>query len=289
MADDPSKKKGPAVRPDVGSIAGLVIALGGIIGGLLLEKGKLGDIVQGTAAMIVLGGTIGAVLVTTPFPVFLRAVKLLGGIFVERGSSIRSTIDVLIGFAGKARKNGIVSLEAETPKIADPFLRKALNLAVDGTDLQELRKMMEVDLGTVEEAAEAEAKVWESAGGYAPTIGIIGAVMGLIQVMKHLEDIKEVGHGIAVAFVATVYGVGSANLFFLPAASKLKARAREAAVLKELIMEGVAGIVEGLNPTLMRLKLESFDPHSGEEKRSKKRGGAAVPEAQPQVAAPSGN
>jgi len=143
--------------------------------------------------------------------------------------------------------------------VEDPFLRKALGLAVDGTDLHELKKMMEIDISIAEHDEEAAAKVWESAGGYAPTIGIIGAVMGLIQVMKHLEDIKEVGHGIAVAFVATVYGVGSANIFFLPAAQKLRARIREAVMLKEMTLEGIVGIVEGLNPTLIRLKLSSFD------------------------------
>src|SRR4029077_4746844 len=124
----------------------------------------------------------------------------------------------------KARKQGIVSLESEAAAVADPFLRKALNLAVDGTDLQELRKMREIDIALSEHGAEAEARVWESAGGYSPTIGIIGAVMGLIQVMKHLDDVKEVGHGIAVAFVATVYGVGAANILFLPSASKRRAR-----------------------------------------------------------------
>src|SRR5215470_10589 len=148
-------------------------------------------------------------------------------------------MQTLIGFAAKARKQGIVSLETEAAAVSDPFLRKALNLAVDGTDLQELRKMMEIDMTLAEESGEAEAKVWEAAGGYAPTIGIIGAVMGLIQVMKHLEDIKEVGHGIAVAFVATVYGVGTANVFFLPAANKLRARARRVALLQELMLEGV--------------------------------------------------
>jgi chemotaxis protein MotA len=130
---------------------------------------------------------------------------------------------------------------------------------VDGTDLQEIRNMMEIDIALAEESAESEAKVWEAAGGYAPTIGIIGAVLGLIQVMKHLEDIKEVGHGIAVAFVATVYGVGSANILFLPMANKLRARARAAARLRDMTLEGVIGIVEGLNPTLIRMKLDSFN------------------------------
>jgi chemotaxis protein MotA len=251
--------KTSGTRIDFSTLAGIVLSIGGIIGGLLLEKGKVQDVAQGTAAMIVLGGTFGAVLITTPIGVVLRAVRGIRSIFVEASNDAAEVIDSLIRYAGLARKNGIVSLETEAAGIADPFLKKALNLAVDGTDLQEIRKMMEIDIVSGERAAEAEAKVWEAAGGYAPTIGIIGAVMGLIQVMKHLEDIKEVGHGIAVAFVATVYGVGSANLFFLPAASKLRARSRSAAVLKELVLEGVIGIVEGLNPSLIRLKLEGFD------------------------------
>ncbi len=241
-------------------MAGISLALAGLVGGLLLERGSIQDIAQTTAAMIVLGGTLGAVLVTTPLHVALRAFKRLGNVFFDFSQPHSVVIDSLIWFATKARRDGIVSLEGEADSIPDPFMRKALNLAVDGTDLQELRKMMEIDIAQNEQAHEAEARVWESAGGYAPTIGIIGAVMGLIQVMKHLEDIKEVGHGIAVAFVATVYGVGSANIFFLPAASKLRAKLREAIALQEMVLEGVAAIVEGLNPTLIRLKLESFDP-----------------------------
>jgi chemotaxis protein MotA len=247
-------------RPDVATLAGIALAMAGIVGGLMLEKGSIQDIAQGTAAMIVLGGTFGAVLVTTPLAVVLRAFRGLGAVFLEESLPFSAGIEQLIGFATKARKNGIVSLETEAAAIADPFLKKALNLAVDGTDLQELRKMMEIDMALDEQALEAEAKVWESAGGYSPTIGIIGAVLGLIQVMKHLEDIKELGHGIAVAFVATVYGVGVANIFFLPAASKLRARMRTRMVVKEMVLEGVAGLVEGLNPTLIRMKLEAFDP-----------------------------
>ncbi len=233
--------------------------MAGILGGLILEKGKIQDVVQGTAAMIVLGGTFGAVLITNPLPVVLRGLAQMQAVFFERSSSTEAAIENLIGYASKARKNGIVSLEAEAASIPDPFLRKALGLAVDGTDLQEIRNMMEIDIALAEESAEAEAKVWEAAGGYAPTIGIIGAVMGLIQVMKHLEDIKEVGHGIAVAFVATVYGVGSANILFLPMANKLRVRARAAARLRDMTLEGVIGIVEGLNPTLIRMKLDSYN------------------------------
>jgi chemotaxis protein MotA len=257
-ASKPARLSSPPARPDVATVLGIALALTGIVGGLLLEKGKIQDIAQGTAAMIVLGGTFGAVLVTNPLSIVLRAFAATRAVFLERASSIPETIESLIQYATKARKNGIVSLESEAASIPDPFLRKALGLAVDGTDLQELRKMMETDIMLAEEGDEAEAKVWEAAGGYAPTIGIIGAVLGLIQVMKHLEDIKEVGHGIAVAFVATVYGVGSANILFLPMANKLRARARQAARLRDMTLEGVVGIVEGLNPTLIRLKLESY-------------------------------
>ena len=269
--------KPPGARPDIATLGGIAVALAGILGGLLLEKGSIQDVAQATAAMIVLGGTLGAVLVTTPLPVFVRACKSLSNAFLEKGSSTAATIESLIRYAGLARKNGIVSLETEAGAASDPFLRKALNLAVDGTDLQELRKMMELDSSLSELAGEAEAKVWEAAGGYAPTIGIIGAVMGLIQVMKNLEDIKAVGHGIAVAFVATLYGVASANIFFLPVANKLRGRARAAALLKDLILEGVVGIVEGLNPTLIRMKLEAYNQDCPKPAKAKAGKAAAMP------------
>jgi chemotaxis protein MotA len=280
-AAKPKKKAGS--KPDLATFGGIALALGGILGGLILEKGKFQDVMQATAAMIVLGGTFGAVLVTNPMPVVVRAFRGLGAVFFEAANSTGEIIDSLIQYATKARKNGIVSLESEASEIPDPFLRKALGLAVDGTDLQEMRKMMEIDIALSEQTVEAEAKVWEAAGGYAPTVGIIGAVMGLIQVMKHLEDIKEVGHGIAVAFVATVYGVGSANILFLPMANKLRARGRTASLLKEMMLEGVVGIVEGLNPTLIRLKLTSYDVNPVAKPKPPKAAGrpAAKPPAPP--------
>ena len=281
----PAKK--PGARPDLATLGGLALAGFGIIGGLLLEKGQIQDVAQGTAALIVLGGTLGAVLVTTPLSVVIRAIRGLKKVFFEQAGDTRETIEALIGYATKARKNGIVSLEGDAAAITHPFLRKSLNLAVDGTDLQELRKMMELDMALTEQSAEDEAKVWEAAGGYAPTIGIIGAVMGLLQVMKHLEDIKEVGHGIAVAFVATVYGVGSANIFFLPAAGKLRARVKDSLLANEMILEGVIGIVEGLNPTLIRMKLESYNRQpvpkakakSGKEAAEQEKYGSGSPAA----------
>jgi chemotaxis protein MotA len=266
----PEKKaKASSSKLDLATLGGIAIALLGIVGGLVLEKGSIQDIAQGTAAMIVLGGTFGAVLVTNPLSVVIRAFGGLKGILIEQTVSADSTIELLLQYATKARKNGIVSLESEAAAISDPFLRKALGMAVDGTDLQEIKKMMEIDISLTEQSAEAEAKVWEAAGGYAPTIGIIGAVLGLIQVMKHLEDIKEVGHGIAVAFVATVYGVASANILFLPAANKLRARMHDVTLLRDMTMEGIIGIVEGLNPTLIRMKLQSFNQHPQKPPKAK--------------------
>ena len=261
--------------PDIASIAGLLLAFGGILGGLVIEGGKLRDVAQFTAALIVLGGTAGAVMVSMPLPTLIGACKRLRGVFFDPKVELAGMIEEVIGYATKARKNGLVSLEQEASAIPDPFLRKALTLAVDGTDLQEIRKMLELEIGLEEEHAEAEAKVFECAGGYSPTVGIIGAVMGLIQVMKNLANIDEVGHGIAVSFVATVYGVGLANLLLLPAATKIKARTHADTERQEMILEGVAGIVEGLNPKLIRAKLEAYS-HSSPPAKEKSNPAKAV-------------
>ena len=269
MSSENKAAGNPSVKPpakaqggklDLATIIGLVMAFGGIVAGLLFEGGKIQDILQFTAALIVLGGTFGAVLVSTPLAVVKASLRRLKAVVVDTAPQMDDLIEEIIGYATKARKNGLVSLEEEALHIQDPFLCKALNLAVDGTDLQEIRKMLELDIGLEELQGESEARVFETAGGYAPTVGIIGAVMGLIQVMKNLANIDEVGHGIAVAFVATVYGVGSANLLFLPAASKIKARIQAETQRKELIVESVSGIVEGLNPKLIRSKIEAYVP-----------------------------
>ncbi len=266
----------PGLRPDVATFGGLALALAGILGGLVIEGGKIRQILQPTAAMIVLGGTLGAVMVTTQRRILMGAMKRMMSVFFERAETPRAVIDAIIGFATKARKSGIVSLEQEAEAITDPFLRKALNLAVDGTDLQEIRDMMELEISLEEHHIEAEAKVFDAAGGYAPTIGIIGAVLGLIQVMQHLENVEEVGKGIAVAFVATIYGVGSANLFFLPAANKIRSRGHNGLQIKELMLEGVIGIVEGLNPKLIRAKLEAYAPPEKPAKPAKEAAATAA-------------
>jgi chemotaxis protein MotA len=253
-----NKGAGPGLSIDKGTVLGLIIAVGGIVGGLLLEKGSLADIAQGTAALIVLGGTLGAVLVGTPFADVVAAVRELKYVFFDPGASSQAMLEQLIGFATKARRNGIVSLEEDADRIEDPFLRKAINLAIDVAELTELKHAMQLDQEMEERRLLSRAKVFESAGGYSPTIGIIGAVLGLIQVMKNLANIDEVGRGIAVAFVATVYGVGAANLLFLPAASKIRDRVKRRMEMTELILEGVAGIVEGMNPKMIRRKLESL-------------------------------
>ncbi len=258
MADSPSRAGKPRRKADLASIGGLILALGGILGGLVLEGGKIRDVAQITAAIIVLGGTLGAVMVTTPIDVLVGAAKKFALVFFDSVLAPEAVIEEIISFATKARKNGIASLESEAGDISDPFLRKAVNLAVDGTDVQEIRNMMELEIGLEEHHWEAEARVYEAAGGYSPTVGIIGAVLGLIQVMKHLENIEEVGHGIAVAFVATVYGVAAANLLFLPAACKIKARAAKAVQMRELMLEGVIGVSEGLNPKLIKIKLDAY-------------------------------
>jgi chemotaxis protein MotA len=232
--------------------------VGGIMTGMLLEGGKVKDVAQFTAALIVFGGTLGATMMTTPLPVLLRAVRQLGSVFFDRSHTPDAVIEEIIEYATQARKQGIVSLEQQAAAVQDPFLRKALNLAVDGIDMSQIRSIMELEITLMEQDGEMEAKVFDCAGGYSPTIGIIGAVLGLIQVMKNLANIDEVGRGIAVAFVATVYGVGSANLLFLPAANKLKARVRDAVRIREVMLEGVLSIVEGLNPKLIRSKLEAY-------------------------------
>jgi chemotaxis protein MotA len=253
-----SASKGPGLKIDLSSLAGLVVALGGILGGLLLEGGNIKDVAQVTGAIIVLGGTLGAVMVTTPGAVFKGAVRKLRYVIFEPVHTPRKTIDEILTYATRARRNGIVSLEPDVEAIQDPFLRKALSLGVDGTDLQELQQMMNLEISADEQRGRAEAKVYDAAGGYAPTVGIIGAVLGLIQVMKHLDQIELVGHGIAVAFVATVYGVGSANIFFLPAGAKLRSRVEESARMKELMLEGVSSIVQGLHPKVIERKLEAY-------------------------------
>jgi len=255
---------------DTATLVGLVLAVGGILVGLLVEGGNLGQVLQPTAAMIVFGGTLGAILIQYPLAVAVGAFRRVAQVFVEPAQNARSTVDLLVKYANLARREGIISLDKELATIGEPFLRRALMLAVDGTDPEELRKIMELELENKEEQEEKIPQLFESAGGFAPTIGIIGAVLGLIQVMQHLDKIQEVGKGIAVAFVATLYGVGVANLILLPAAGKLKIRIREEQIIREMTIEGVVSILEGMNPRMLEEKLlgflsEAHEPAAAEE------------------------
>src|SRR6202451_703939 len=208
--------------------------------------------------MIVFGGTGGAVLLQFPLPIVLAAVRRLAQVFFQPNHNPGRMVQELVKYANRARREGIVSLDDELENIKEPFLKKSLMLAVDGTEPQALRSIMELELDNQADYEDKIPQVFESAGGFSPTIGIIGAVLGLIQVMQHLDKIDEVGRGIAVAFVATVYGVATANLFFLPAAGKLKIRLHEQQMIKQMVLEGVVSILEGLNPRMMELKLRTF-------------------------------
>jgi chemotaxis protein MotA len=243
---------------DKGTFGGIIIAAAGIGAGLVLDGGKITQVLQPTAALIVLGGTIGAVMVQYPLSTVLQAIVHLKDVFLSKEPESDQIIQNLLRYALKARKEGILSLDGELNKIQDPFLKESLMLAIDGVNAADLRKMMELQLEYRGEKDERLPKVYESAAGFAPTIGIIGAVLGLIQVMQRLQDINEVGKGIAVAFVATIYGVASANLFFLPCAGKLRIRIREREVIQEMTLEAVLAIINGVNPRALEMQLRRF-------------------------------
>ena len=245
---------------DKSTFTGILVALGGLGLGLMLDGGKLAQVLQPTAALIVFGGTLGAVLIQFPLPIVLQAIAQLKDVFLHREPEPDSLVQNLLRYAYKARKEGMLSLDAELGKIQDPFLKESMMLAVDGVSPSDLRKMMELQIDYRAEKDERIPRVFEAAAGFSPTIGIIGAVLGLIQVMQQLQDLNAVGKGIAVAFVATIYGVGAANLLFLPWAGKLKIRIRERQVIQEMTLEAVLSIMEGVNPRALELQLVSYLP-----------------------------
>lgn len=243
---------------DKASIGGVLLAIAGIVVGLLMEGGNLGQILQPTAALIVFGGTMGAVLLQFPLTTVTAAFRRVSHVFAAPLKHNDELVRLLVAFANKARRNGVVSLDADLQTIQDPFLKQTMMLAVDGTEPGDLRNIMQVSLDSMTEGEERLPAVFESAGGFSPTIGILGAVLGLIQVMQHLDNITEVGRGIAVAFVATIYGVGIANLLFLPLAGKMRLRVREDYLRREMMLEGVISILEGMNPRMLEVKLTGF-------------------------------
>jgi chemotaxis protein MotA len=243
---------------DIASVLGITLALLGILGGMMMEGGSIAQIAQPTAALIVFCGTGGAVMLQFPLSILIAAVRQVVNVFTVDPADAQTTLKQIVDFATKARKFGIISLDLDLAQLQDPFMKQALMLAVDGIEPNQIRTIMHLELENSAEIEEKVAAVFEAAGGYAPTVGIIGAVLGLIQVMQHLSDISAVGRGIAVAFVATIYGVGLANLICLPIAGKLKIKHREDQVIKEMVLEGVVSILEGMNPRMMELKLRTF-------------------------------
>jgi chemotaxis protein MotA len=245
---------------DIATIVGIVLALGSIAGGQALEGGHLGSILQLTAFIIVMGGTIGAICVQNSLPVVIRSITSLGMVFGSQSHDIGATIKTIVDLANVSRKQGLLALEGKLKDIHDPFFRKGVQLIVDGTDPKAVHEILEIEMEHHEEHGVVAAKVWEAAGGYAPTVGILGAVLGLIHVMENLADPSKLGGGIAVAFVATVYGVGAANLFFLPFANKIKFKLKEEAAARNVIVMGLVGLAQGENPRLLQEKLDSFLP-----------------------------
>ncbi|MEX5536921.1 flagellar motor protein [Pseudomonas syringae] len=243
---------------DVLSLIGLILAFVAIIGGNFLEGGHLGALLNGPAALIVLGGTLGASLLQSPMSAFMRAMKIIHWIIFPPRIDLPGGVDRVIGWSMTARKEGLLGLETVADSEPDVYARKGLQLLVDGAEPAAIRSILEVDFITQETRDIQAAKVFESMGGYAPTVGIIGAVMGLIHVMGNLADPSQLGSGIAVAFVATIYGVAMANLILLPVANKLKAIAHRQARYREMLLEGLLSIAEGENPRSIELKLQGF-------------------------------
>lgn len=243
---------------DILSITGVLLALGAIVGGNILEGGHTSSLVQLTAFIIVGGGTLGAILVQTPLAIFRRAMSISVWVFVPPRITADTAVERIVGWSNIARKEGLLGLEGAAEDESDEFARKGLQLLVDGTEPEAIRNVLEVDLGAQEYRDLQAAKVFEGMGGYAPTVGIIGAVMGLIHVMNNLADPSNLGSGIAVAFVATIYGVGLANLLFLPIANKLKSHIHRQAQFREMVIEGIISIAEGENPRSIETKLRGF-------------------------------
>ncbi len=252
---------------DILSILGIVLSIVAIVGGQHLEGGHLSSIMQFTAFLIVMGGTLGAVMLNYPMPIFMKALSSISMVFGNVHVDLKAIIAKIVELSNISRKQGLLALEGQMKTIQDPLLSKGVQLVVDGTEPQKIREILEVEVGIFEEEYLLAGKVYESLGGYAPTVGIIGAVLGLIHVMENLADPSKLGGGIAVAFVATVYGVGAANLFFLPMGGKIKMKAKELVMGKLMVIEGLISVAQGENPRMIEEKLSGFLPTSEKKKK----------------------
>jgi chemotaxis protein MotA len=243
---------------DWGSLTGILLAVGGVLIGQWIEGGNPGSLLQPAALLIVVVGTLGAVLLQSGFPTFRRALSMAATVFREPPDDHARLSRAFVFWSSIARREGLLSLERLCDKEPDPFTSKGLRLIVDGIDGDRLRTMLEQDINAWEDRERAAVKVWESAGGYAPTVGILGAVLGLIHVMENLSEPGKLGAGIAVAFVATIYGVGLANLLFLPIAGRLKARISREASRREVLTEALAALAAGENPRMIESRMAAW-------------------------------
>ena len=243
---------------DMLSMVGIMLALVAIVGGNILEGGHTSSLVQLTAFVIVAGGTLGAVMVQTPIRTFVRAMGMASWVFVPVKLQLEDTAEMIVNWSNIARREGLLGLESIAEEEQDPFARKGLQLLVDGSEPEVIRAILEVEIDNREYQDIEAAKVFDGMGGYSPTIGIIGAVMGLIHVMNNLADPSKLGSGIATAFVATIYGVGFANLLFLPMANKLKSQVHNQTQFREMVVEGVISIAEGENPRNIETRLQGY-------------------------------
>ena len=246
------------MRLDVISILGIILSLSAILLGQFLEGGHMGSLLQFTAFMIVIGGTLGAVMLQSNMRVFLDGLSMLRWVFRQPRVAPQSTLALIIEWSHQARRGGLLALEPLIDQQADLFQRRGLQMLVDGAEPDVLRETLEVDLQAYESHHLEASKVWFAAGGYSPTIGILGAVMGLIHVMENLSDPSKLGSGIAVAFVATIYGVGGANLFYLPISGKLRYWVGRQVAEKELFIHGMVAIANGENPRIIEAKLQGY-------------------------------
>jgi chemotaxis protein MotA len=243
---------------DLATIGGLIIGIGGILLGQVLEGGHVGSIMQMTAAIIVFAGTFGAVMVGSPMMDIKMGFKLLKMAFFDEGDDPAAIIKDILEAAQIARKDSILAIERKLTEIKNPYMKTVFRFVVDGVDANTVRSVFEDGMMVDEEKMQAGAKIFADAGGFSPTVGIIGAVLGLIHVMENLADASKLGAGIAVAFVATVYGVGAANLIFIPLGNKLKRKIKLQTELKEMIVTGALGIIAGLTPFILEEKLRPY-------------------------------
>lgn len=240
------------------SLVGLTLGVAAILIGQAMEGGHIASLIQPTAFLIVIGGTLGAVMLQSPLRVFMEGMRMVKWVFVPPATSHATIIQQVANWSHVARKEGLLALEAQVDRLPDPFMRKGLQMLVDGVEPARLREVLDVEIGAWEAQLRQCARIWEGAGGYAPTIGILGAVMGLIHVMENLSDPSKLGSGIAVAFVATIYGVGSANLIFLPIAKKLLAHIGTLVAQREMFVDGLVGIANGDNPRIIESRMQGY-------------------------------